>query len=258
MTTAIRFNASEIAALVGRNPYKSATEAIQDCWNRHARKRGIDAPKAPVFIMDAYKVVNANKEVVGDLMDQIKDTAGSTQTSKEAFSKAAILTTKINQMELKPDEKLALNNYAQSKLYTNYGTRKEDTVHAIYKEMTGDTILTKETMLNKEVGDGGFNVGGKIDGQLEDGTVIEIKNRTRRLFSEVREYEGIQIQTYMQLLDQEKAHLVECYNDGTEKHVNIIQVERDQGLWDDVILPGLTSVKQQMDEMFAVKNTIIE
>ena len=157
-------------------------------------------------------------------------------------------------MDLKPDEKLTLVEYAQSKLNTNYGTRTEDNVHDIYKEMTGDTIGVVNKMFTKPVGD--FEIGGKIDGQLEDGTIIEIKNRTRRLFAEVREYEGIQIQTYLHMLEQEKAHLVECYNDGKEKHVNIIEVERDEDLWNDVILPGLVHVKKILDDMFETKQQI--
>ena len=77
--TTITFTASEIASLIGRNPYKDADEAITDCWNKHARKRGIDAPKAPAFIRDAYKVVDKNKKVVGNLMDEIKNTSTKTQ-----------------------------------------------------------------------------------------------------------------------------------------------------------------------------------
>lgn len=247
----LRFNASEIASLIGRNPYKRAEDAITDCWNRHARKRGINAPKAPTFILNAYKVVDNNKEAVGDIMDEIKKSAGTTETSTETFNKAVDINTKINKMDLSAEDKLTLVDYAKSKMYTNYGTRKEDTVHDIYKEMTGETIGKPNTMFKKEVGD--FQVGGKIDGQLEDGTVIEIKNRTRCLFAEVREYEGIQIQTYLQLLEQEKAHLVECYNDGTQKHVNIIEVEHDEDMWNNVILPGLKNVKVIMDDMFETK-----
>ena len=249
--TTVRFNASEIASLIGRNPYKDQQEAIVDCWNRHARKRGIDAPKLPTFILDAYKVVKKNKKSVGDLMDQIKNASNKTQTSKETFSKTIEINTKINNMELKPDEKLTLVNYAQSKMNTNYGTRKEDSVHEIYKNMTGETIGVVNKMYIKPTE--GFEIGGKIDGLLDDGTVIEIKNRTRGLFSEVREYENIQVQTYLQMLEKEKGHLVECYNDGKEKHVNIIEVKRDKQYWDEVVLPGLVQANEQINSMFETK-----
>ena len=247
----IRFNASEIAAIVGQNPYKKMEEAIADCWNRHARKRGIDAPKAPTFILEAYKVVDKNKKKVGTLMEDIKQSSRKTETSKETASKAEAINEKINAMDITKEEKKTLTVYAQSTMFTNYGTRKEDTVHEIYKTTTGNSIGIVNKMFKKNIED--FEIGGKIDGQLEDGTVVEIKNRTRGLFGEVRQYENIQIQAYIQMLDQEGAQLVECYNDGTKKHINILDVAKDQDMWDGVILPGLKKAKEIIDEMFETK-----
>lgn len=247
----IRFNASEIAALVGCNPYKKTEEAITDCWNRHARKRGMDAPKVPTFILEAYKVVDKHKEQVGTLMEDIKQSSGKTETSTETMTKTEAINEKINAMEIAKEDKETLITYAKSKMFTNYGTRKEESVHEIYKTMTGNDIGVMNKMLKKQIED--FEIGGKIDGQLEDGTVIEIKNRTRGLFGEVRQYENIQIQTYIQMLEQEGAQLVECYNDGTKKHVNILDVAKDEDLWEDVILPGLKNAKKIMDDMFESK-----
>ena len=141
--------------------------------------------------------------------------------------------------------------YAKSRMFTNYGTRKEESVHEIYKTMTGNDIGIVNKMFKKPIED--FEIGGKIDGQLEDGTVIEIKNRTRRLFGEVKQYENIQIQTYIQMLEQEGAQLVECYNDGDKKHVNILDVAKDQDLWDETILPGLKKAKTILEDMFETK-----
>ena len=247
----IRFNASEIAAIVGCNPYKKMEEAITDCWNRHARKRGINAPKAPTFILEAYKVVDKNKEKVGTLMEDIKQSSGNTETSKETMTKTETINEKINAMDITKEEKKTLVTYAKSTMFTNYGTRKEESVHELYKTMTGNSIGIVNKMFKKDIED--FEIGGKIDGQLEDGTVVEIKNRTRGLFGEVRQYENIQIQTYIQMLEQEGAQLVECYNDGDKKHINILDVAKDQDLWDGVIIPGLKKAKEIIDEMFETK-----
>jgi hypothetical protein len=247
----IRFNASEIAAIVGCNPYKKAEEAITDCWNRHARKRGIDAPKAPTFILEAYKVVDRNKDKVGTLMQDIKESSGKTETSTDTLSTTETINAKINAMDITKEEKETLVTYAKSRMFTNYGTRKEESVHEIYKTMTGNDIGIVNKMFKKPIED--FEIGGKIDGQLEDGTVIEIKNRTRRLFGEVKQYENIQIQTYIQMLEQEGAQLVECYNDGEKKHVNILDVAKDQDLWDETILPGLKKAKTILEDMFETK-----
>lgn len=252
MLTTIRFNASEIAALAGLNPYKKLEEAINDCWNRHARKRGYNAPKAPTFILEAYKVVDKNKEAVGTIMQDIKESANKTDTSKETETKTEALNAKIKEMKITKEEQETLMTYAKSKMFTNYGTRKEDKVHDIYKELTGETIHLDNKMHVKQIED--FEIGGKIDGQLDDGTVIEIKNRTRCLFNEVRQYENVQIQTYMQMLNQEKAHLVECYvNNEGKKLVNILYVDRDDDFWNDTVVPRLKRAKEIMDDMFETK-----
>ena len=53
---------------------------------------------------------------------------------------------------------------------------------------------------------------GKVDGIAGD-TVVETKNRTRRLFKELREYERVQLECYMYLTGYQKAILTEHYND---------------------------------------------
>ena len=57
---------------------------------------------------------------------------------------------------------------------------------------------------------------GKVDGHSTgedgEGTVIESKNRTKKLFMELREYERVQLECYM-LTGYNKALLTEHYNE---------------------------------------------
>jgi hypothetical protein len=91
-----------------------------------------------------------------------------------------------------------------------------------------------------------YSVVGKIDRIEErpDGsrTLVEIKNRTRGLFNKVYDYEMIQIQTYLQMLDLEDARLVEQYN----SQVNSMPVKRDRDMWDNVIVPGLNAFCEEL------------
>lgn len=59
---------------------------------------------------------------------------------------------------------------------------------------------------------------GKIDGQLEDGVLIEAKRRVRRIFGVVPEYERVQIHLYMSMLDVRKALLVESVGEKSMQH----------------------------------------
>jgi hypothetical protein len=82
---------------------------------------------------------------------------------------------------------------------------------------------------------------GKIDRLQveEDGTktLIEIKNRVNRLFYKVKDYENIQVQCYLQLLDLERAKLIEHYK--KEDALNTLLIVRDRDMWEGVIRPKL-------------------
>jgi len=74
----------------------------------------------------------------------------------------------------------------------------------------------------------------------DDGVVIEIKNRMYKLFNEVREYEWLQVQTYLDVYDLERAVLVEYLNDGGgDEDMKVNKIERDRKFWNDVVLVEL-------------------
>jgi hypothetical protein len=81
-------------------------------------------------------------------------------------------------------------------------------------------------------------VRGKIDRVEETSEgrrLIEIKKRTQRLFHQVRSYENVQVQVYLQMLDLPRAQLWEMCGDELEKH----DVARDDELYATCILPRL-------------------
>jgi len=59
-----------------------------------------------------------------------------------------------------------------------------------------------------------------LPGQVVSGELICIKNRQKHMFNEVREYEEIQCQVYMQMLNVNKCRLVERF-DGKEQQYTI-------------------------------------
>ena len=78
-------------------------------------------------------------------------------------------------------------------------------------------------------------IGGRVDGMIEDDTLIEIKNRIYKLFYRLRDYEKIQIYAYLYILGITKAKLVENIARKTtndqgeeiedEKDTNIIEID---------------------------------
>jgi hypothetical protein len=71
-----------------------------------------------------------------------------------------------------------------------------------------------------------------VDGQAIDdsgeGVIIESKNRTKKLFNELRGYEQVQLEAYMFLTGLQKALLTEHYND-TE---NCIEYQHNEEFWE--------------------------
>jgi len=267
--TEFRINASEVAALVGKNPYKKQEEAITDCWNRN--KNGLppqeslraqrvcaknkDVDKAYNQMLSDIKstessdeVIQKKKEfsenikkiVVGKVDDEISNTkntfendianARTRDAKKKLEEDFSVKIEKLNHKKTQAREDAAnVERDAISKFNTNYGTRKENMVASSYEEITGMNI---EKPNKRYIWDilPGFKVVGKFDGFAEDGTLVEIKNRVRRLFGVVKEYESVQVHVYMKMCDASNAHLVEKFKDQLMVH----EVHYDDDLMCDI------------------------
>ena len=71
-----------------------------------------------------------------------------------------------------------------------------------------------------------INIVAKIDG-LDKGCLIEVKNRRNRLFNKIVEYEKVQLEIYLRILDITDAKLVENYNNTFVEHI----YTRDDNFW---------------------------
>jgi hypothetical protein len=128
-------------------------------------------------------------------------------------------------------------------LATNHGTRNEKKT-AKFDKMAAN-LVEDDTFYKYDVCviEGTlYQIVGRLDRiQLnEDGSrmLVEIKNRTRGLFNRVRDYEEVQCQTYLQMLeDIEYCRLVETYEGESKSYL----IQRDYPKWKDEILPKLNN-----------------
>ena len=72
---------------------------------------------------------------------------------------------------------------------------------------------------------------GRIDGKVENGHVVEVKERRNRLFNRVVAYEKVQVMAYMHLLGEKEAVLRERYDDQTREYV----IKFDDAFWAEVM-----------------------
>jgi len=275
-------HASEIAALVGLNPYKNKDEAIRDAYNRNKHGLAPEAKRKAADICSQDKDVAAAFATVTKSADKTSTTA-EVATVKEKFNSdiSKIKNKKLSEIsnsfekemknmedefsrrmenartrsakKLVADEKVAAEtlcllgrekkekemaskmdhmvSQATSTSNTQFGTRKEDSVADMYKAQTGRAIHKPEKTYYLDLIPGSVKICGKFDGFNDDDVLIEIKNRMRRLFGRVVDYEKVQIHVYMAMAQTDRSQLVERY----KEKIMIHEVEFDDEFMGNIL-----------------------
>ena len=233
----ITIKASDVAACVGLNPFKPASEVRDELWKKHWPETFSGLTKKEEAL-EALDRSSSSREI---LKQAASFKANNSAEAQENFEKAK---KRIEQdASIGADDRSKIVEHLRSRCYTSHGTRSEDRTATKVTAETGATLIRDNAFYSLpllETEDGTvFCVTGKIDRieVAEDGTktLVEIKNRTRRLFGTLKDYENVQIQVYLRMLGLMRGKLIEQYNDMT----NSIQVSRDEEGWDNVIWPGL-------------------
>jgi hypothetical protein len=236
MAPRVVIKASDVAACIGLNPYKPASEVRDELWKKYWPETFEGTTKREEAQASLAKSSEAQKILALAVAFKAKDSAEA-QSNYEKAKKDIENTT------LSPEDRERVVEHLRSTCYTTHGTRSEDKTADKVTEETGTTLLRDNafyTLPLLETEDGAtFHVTGKVD-RIEvapDGrrTLVEIKNRTRCLFNSVREYENVQIQVYLRMLGLVRAKLIEQYNNTTATQL----ISRDEEIWDNEIWPGL-------------------
>lgn len=237
------FYASQIFACIGLNQFKPKREALEETWKRLDPSSYYDALSRNCVLSDEQHlelIIKGNTDVKVLVEESVsKQTKTSKETEVTQVMQQAALGTITN---LTDAERTLVQKSLKTNVYTGYGTRSEVNVKQVLKESYGCVVLDdskfhKKTYKTKS--GNAFIVGGRIDGFTEDfSTVVEIKNRVKRLFRQVYQYENIQLQSYLEVLNKNQGKLIECYNAKTPE-IMIHDVARDRDLWESTIYPGL-------------------
>ncbi len=243
MATTVTLKASDVAAIVGLNPYKPREEVRDELWKKYSPETFTGRTKRD----RANDALNASEDARKVLGEALAIRAKDSSEAAKIFEKAR------DQVNLDPklsaEQKAEVVEHLRSKVYTTHGTRSEDKTSDKVEQDTGTRLVRDNSFYKFEVCElDGFKfvVCGKIDRIEErpDGSrvLVEIKNRTNRLFRRVVGYEMVQVQVYLQMLGLVHARLVEQYNNQVLSH----DVDRDEEMWSNVILPGLEDFCQEL------------
>jgi hypothetical protein len=240
--------ASDVAAIIGRNRYKPRQEVFDELW----KKYNPDTFKGKTKKDRAHEALSFSSEAQKVLEKSVEIRAKDSEEVQKIFSQAKEL---INfDSKLSDSQKSEVIDHLRSKIYTTHGTRKEDTTSDVVEAREKVTLVRDNKFYNLnicDIGDHQFVVCGKVDRieEKEDGSkvLVEIKNRTNRLFKQVVEYEMIQIQVYLQMLGLIHARLIEQYNNQVLSH----PITRDEEMWTNEILPELEKFCEELAKQIA-------
>lgn len=239
----IVLKASDVAAIIGRHTYKPRQEIFDEYWKKASPETFTGRTKKDKAL-DALGASEEARHVLAKAVAHHAADSSDVQKVFEAARDAINLDSKLDQAQ-----KSEVIEHLRSRVYTTHGTRTEDhTSDKVSKEQK--VVLHRDNSLyTLDIGTWGefdFVICGRIDRieEAPDGsrTLVEIKNRTNRLFRRVVEYEQIQVQVYLQMLGLIHARLVEQYNNQVLSH----DITRDEEMWQNVIFQGVNEFCQEL------------
>jgi hypothetical protein len=241
----IVIKASDVAACIGQNRFKPAEEVLNDMWKRYSPETFIGQTRREVEDESLSKCAAAQSIVAKAVAVRAKSSDEAEATLVKAQAEIVKLTT------LSDEDRQNVLDLLKSKIRTTHGTRSEHKTADKVAAEEGAVLRTDHAFYEFEVcqldNTTQYVIVGKIDRveYLPDGSkvLVEIKNRTRKLFRAVYPSENIQIQTYLKMLDLDRAKLIEQFNNET----NTMIVERDDDFWEDVILPGMVEFCRELN-----------
>lgn len=231
----VHIHASDVAACIGKHPYQNASDVLA----KYARRIRREADASVALVEDALRKLPA--EAVARI--QALDDGGILETD----TLRARLDESIEAVEgcevLACGERALLREHCRSTAFTSFGTHRESdaldriaSTNALGVAISrGDGCYRKRYLFTQ--GRVHVFVGGKVDASTSDGRFVEVKNRVRRLFGEVRQYERVQALSYGFIGGGVDGWIVECF----EGQVRSYEVPYDNGYWERDVVPGLKS-----------------
>ena len=202
--------------------------------------------KEDIIVIETSQETQESKERMNLLTHQ------SQQLQNQLESAATIVTQFKNEMQKELDT-LSQHEQQWSKFkdtkkdiismkQTSFGKQKEDSLIAskALGLISDNNTKYYQKVLGTTPSGLVWGIGGRIDG-FRDGELIEIKNRKSHIYNPLPQYDIIQLQCYMQILDLQKATLIQSLateNNTYQTHETVVL--RDDVYWKNVLLPELT------------------
>jgi len=252
---------SQLATYINENPYGTLSQVLVGLWMKidfegYSKKLiELENQTGQSFkaLTEWEQMLELGNRFGLDLRDRVKNSMKAECRSDLKRNQRAILRDvnliKVNTPDMiEKREKLA--SLVTSFTNRGYGTHHENSAIDMYSSQTGFKITDQQRKVVKKVVTSQFppvewNLIGKIDGMATqpngEEILVEIKNRTQRLFGVLKDYEKVQIQSYLKLTGLNQGHLVESLkiNNSSstktpyerERKIKIIPVTFEPAYW---------------------------
>lgn len=262
----VNFSVSNLFVIMNMNYYNKFDKVLTACWrsynltdykawsekvasegkvnktqSAHKQLEQIERKCGVPIMRDVYKSQASN--CVASLNKSQNDIGTKVDSIKTDVKKMTTLTkANVSTEEIKKLVSEATN--------TRFGNFQEAGAIKTFEVQCDKKVSSGQCRLTYNIGE--FNgaswiLVGKIDGMTADNEVVEIKNRVKKLFKQLRDYEEPQIRTYMSLMNNApKGFLVENLRSPKGNQINTIEVNFDDKptYFQDNVLPAIIKFAQ--------------
>lgn len=234
----IRLNSSALAALVGRNPYVSRADAVLTAWRSSDKDSYLEA-----HTRLGLETPEQRKDRIRTMYPEIDAIARTTKPSllSSALPKGSMFLddpaypSKGYATKTPPITYRDVMDTARETAYTQHGIDRETVVMDAVNQVMGTQFEADDRLWTREIGATRLGTPVTIQGRIDaidpqSHHILEIKTRARGLFMRLKDYERVQIESYLFLTGYATAFLAEAYfpsRHATDPDLNINRVDRD-------------------------------
>ena len=218
--TRIKVNASNVASLIGKNPFKTPQDALDEVL--------IDNGLLQEDVA-ALELIEEIQSVCKDETDRVCQS----KTQIELEENIKVYERKVKDITSAKGEKndSPVVLHALSLAVKERGTRIEEQSTNKLEISTGVAIHSRNAKCYVyAIPSSNIVIAGRTDGLQGEDTVIETKTR-RRFWKSPPEYDIIQLRCYMKLTNRKLGVLNECFPDGSNR---VTKIEWSDSIWSEI------------------------
>lgn len=254
--------ASEVSTIVGSNPYRRTSESFEKVWQRtwpaqykRAKMQAEKLTSEPVLTKEEEIHIMLKEHNLLHLQEQAVQ-AAETADSVHALPQVKAVFEEAVQATGAPEQvKAQLRTHIKSTVNTTFGQANEASAISKFEYVARTKVRENNAKFySMELGDTDphltpWALGGRIDG-FDQNKLVEVKNRTKSFLEPLPQYDLVQFQCYLHILDLDDGTLVENLKGAgsDEESVKSTYLAKDPQMWQETIFPRLQGFCDFLDQ----------